>query len=255
MTVGASDADEHDPCGSRRCLRLKVSKGAVFVPSSFPIATPVRPPALTAAVVGGQVRDLIDELGRVADPRSPLGLRYALPSLLALAVCAMTPAGNDSLTAAAEWCKRAAPEELAAFGLPYDVLRGRFRIPSEKTLRRVLACWIRPRSVRRASSTSLRSCTRPHRRRPHAPEVSSNANSAAPIDKPSTAIAPRRSGVRTRWTASACAGPTGLTAAASSCCPPSGTATASPWPAARSARKPTKSLSSSPCWTRSPTPT
>lgn len=110
----------------------------MFVPSSFPIATPVRPPALTAAVVGGQVRDLIDELGRVADPRSPLGLRYALPSLLALAVCAMTQAGNDSLTAAAEWCRRAAPEELAAFGLPYDVLRGRFRIPSEKTLRRVL---------------------------------------------------------------------------------------------------------------------
>ncbi|WP_434098281.1 ISAs1 family transposase [Streptomyces mirabilis] len=110
----------------------------MFVPSSFPIATPVRPPALTAAVVGGQVRDLMDELGRVADPRSPLGLRYASPLLLALAVCAMTPAGNDSLTAAAEWCQRAAPEELAAFGLPYDVLRGRFRIPSEKTLRRVL---------------------------------------------------------------------------------------------------------------------
>ncbi|SOE33870.1 hypothetical protein SAMN05442782_10964 [Streptomyces sp. OK228] len=50
----------------------------------------------------------------------------------------MTAAGNDSLTTAAEWCQRAAPEELAAFGLPYDVLRGRFRIPSEKTLRRVL---------------------------------------------------------------------------------------------------------------------
>src|SRR5687768_8364631 len=50
----------------------------------------------------------------------------------------MTPAGNDSLTAAAEWCQRAAPEELAAFGLPYDVLRGRFRIPSKKTIRRVL---------------------------------------------------------------------------------------------------------------------
>jgi predicted transposase YbfD/YdcC len=74
----------------------------------------------------------------VADPRSPLGRRYSLPSLLALAVCAMTPAGNDSLTAAAEWCQRASPEELAAFALPYDVLRGRFRIPSEKTLRRVL---------------------------------------------------------------------------------------------------------------------
>lgn len=227
----------------------------MFVPSSFPIATPVRPPALTAAVVGGQVRDLINELGRVADPRSPLGLRYALPSLLALAVCAMTQAGNDSLTAAAEWCKRAAPEELAAFGLPYDVLRGRFRIPSEKTLRRVLGL-LDPAEVGAAGFAYLAPILHQATSAlPHAPEVSSNANSAAPTDKPSTAIAPRRSGVRTRWTASACAGPTGLTAAASSCCPPSGTATASPWPAARSARKPTKSLSSSPCWTRPPTPT
>lgn len=84
------------------------------------------------------MRRLIDELADVADPRSPLGLRYALPSLPALAVWAMTPALNDSLTAAAEWCQRAAPEELAAFALPCDMLRGRFRVPSEKTLRRVL---------------------------------------------------------------------------------------------------------------------
>lgn len=114
----------------------------MFVPSSSPVAAPVRPPVsvpdLSGAVADGEVCRLIDELGGVPDPRSPLGLRYALPSLLALAVCAMTPAGNDSLTAAAEWCQRAAPEELAAFGLPYDVLRGRFRIPSEKTIRRVL---------------------------------------------------------------------------------------------------------------------
>lgn len=50
----------------------------------------------------------------------------------------MTPAGNDSLTAAAEWCQRATHQELAAFELPYNIFTGRFRVPSEKTLRRVL---------------------------------------------------------------------------------------------------------------------
>lgn len=65
-------------------------------------------------------------------------MRYRLSSLLALVVCAMTPAGHDSITAAAEWCRRAAPEELAAFGLPYHPLLGRYRVPSEKTLRSVL---------------------------------------------------------------------------------------------------------------------
>ena len=50
----------------------------------------------------------------------------------------MTPSGHDSITAAAEWCRRATPEELAAFGLPYHPLLGRYRVPSERTLRSVL---------------------------------------------------------------------------------------------------------------------
>lgn len=65
-------------------------------------------------------------------------MRYRLSSVLALVVCAMTPSGHDSITAAAEWCRRATPEELAAFGLPYHPLLGRYRIPSEKTLRSIL---------------------------------------------------------------------------------------------------------------------
>jgi hypothetical protein len=31
--------------------------------------------------------------------------------------CAMTAGGHDSITAAAEWCRHATPEELAAFGI------------------------------------------------------------------------------------------------------------------------------------------
>jgi predicted transposase YbfD/YdcC len=65
-------------------------------------------------------------------------VRYRISSLLALVVCAMTAAGHDSITAAAEWCRRATPQELAAFGLPYHPLLGRYRVPSEKTLRSVL---------------------------------------------------------------------------------------------------------------------
>ena len=65
-------------------------------------------------------------------------MRYRISSLLALVVCAMTTAGHNSITAAAEWCRRATPQELAAFGLPYHPLLGRYRVPSEKTLRSVL---------------------------------------------------------------------------------------------------------------------
>ncbi|MEY9988071.1 putative transposase YbfD/YdcC [Streptomyces sp. V4I8] len=65
-------------------------------------------------------------------------MRYRISSLLALVVCAMTAAGHDSITAAAEWCRRATPQELAAFGLPPHPLLGRYRVPSEKTLRSVL---------------------------------------------------------------------------------------------------------------------
>jgi predicted transposase YbfD/YdcC len=88
--------------------------------------------------VRDQVRGLVADFESVTDPRGACGVRYRLSSLLALLVCAMTPAGHDSITAAAEWCRRATPGELAAFGLPYHPILGRYRIPSEKTLRSVL---------------------------------------------------------------------------------------------------------------------
>jgi hypothetical protein len=83
-------------------------------------------------------------------------VRYRLSSLLALVVGAMTPAGHDSITAAAEWCRRAAPEELAAFGLPYHPLLGRYRVPSEKTLRSVLGR-LDPAELSAAGFTYLKS--------------------------------------------------------------------------------------------------
>jgi predicted transposase YbfD/YdcC len=114
----------------------------VFVPPSSPIAAPVsstpRLEALQEDAVRDQVRSLVAGFESLTDPRGASGVRYRLPSLLALVVCAMTSAGHDSISAAAEWCRRATPEELAAFGLPYHPLLGRYRVPSEKTLRSVL---------------------------------------------------------------------------------------------------------------------
>ncbi len=54
-----------------------------------------------------------------------------MSSLLALSICAMTPAGNDLLTSVAEWCQHASAQEVAAFALPYDLLLGGFRVPSD----------------------------------------------------------------------------------------------------------------------------
>ena len=138
---GPSIAGEHGLCGSWSCLRFKIHEGAVFVPPSSLIASPACPaPRLQALREGAsrdQVRSLVAEFESLTDARGASGVRYRLSSLLALVVCAMTPAGHDSITAAAEWCRRAAPEELAAFGLPYHPLLGRY-VPSEKTLRSVL---------------------------------------------------------------------------------------------------------------------
>src|SRR4051794_29133712 len=101
------------------------------------------PPCAPAARTGrsgarDQVRSLVAEFESIADPRGACGVRYRLASLLALVVCAMTPAGHDSITAAAEWCRRAAPGELAAFGPPLPPPPGRYRGPSEKNPRSLL---------------------------------------------------------------------------------------------------------------------
>jgi hypothetical protein len=46
---------------------------------------------------------LVEWLGRVPDPRSPLGRWHPLGYVLGLAVCAFTAAGHDSPVAIAEW--------------------------------------------------------------------------------------------------------------------------------------------------------
>jgi len=83
-------------------------------------------------------------------------VRYRLSSLPALLVSAMTPAGHDSITAAAEWCRRGTPGGPAAFGVPHHPLLGRYRVPGEKILRSGLGR-LDPAELSTAGFTYLRS--------------------------------------------------------------------------------------------------
>ncbi len=78
---------------------------------------------------------LLDRLAQVADPRDPRGVRYRLATLLAIGVCAMSAAGHNSLTAIAEWVRRCEQRELARLGCPFNPLTGRYPVPDERTLR------------------------------------------------------------------------------------------------------------------------
>lgn len=76
-------------------------------------------PALagTAPTPADAVRSgLLEALSQVPDPRDPRGVRYALVSVLAVAVCA-TLAGARSCCAIAEWAGDAPPGLRAMLGL------------------------------------------------------------------------------------------------------------------------------------------
>lgn len=59
--------------------------------------------------------------------------------ILALAACATLVVGGDSVAAIWQWAARAPQDRLARLGSQYDVLSGRYLVPSERTFRRVLA--------------------------------------------------------------------------------------------------------------------
>ena len=73
---------------------------------------------------------LLGVLGKVPDPRDPRGVRYPLPGMLAVAVCAVV-AGARSFTAIGEWAVDLSAEHLHRLGLA--------RAPEESTMRKVFA--------------------------------------------------------------------------------------------------------------------
>jgi len=79
----------------------------VFVPPSSLTAVPAHHAPRLEALGGSSAREQVRSLvtgceSTITDPRGACRVRYRLSSLLAPVVCAMTPAGHDSVTAAAE---------------------------------------------------------------------------------------------------------------------------------------------------------
>ncbi|MDS1269629.1 transposase family protein [Lipingzhangella sp. LS1_29] len=81
---------------------------------------------------------LLDHLSTVPDPRRPQGIRYPLPAILAMVVCAMSGSGHDTATAAVEWAHRADDALLMRLGLGFDPVTGRVPVPTERTVAEVL---------------------------------------------------------------------------------------------------------------------
>jgi hypothetical protein len=104
-------------------------------------ATTLSQAAAHAVHPGGE--DVPDDtwarLERIPDPRNPRGRRYPLPSLIAIALCALTAAGHDQLCAIGQWIARATQTDLARLRIPADPLTGRRTPPAECTVRRLLA--------------------------------------------------------------------------------------------------------------------
>jgi predicted transposase YbfD/YdcC len=97
----------------------------------------------------GLPADAWARLEALPDPRSPQGRVYPLACLVAVAVCALTAAGHDRLSAVGQWVKRASQAELARLRAPWDPIAGRYRVPDEKTVRVVLDR-LEPRALSRA---------------------------------------------------------------------------------------------------------
>lgn len=101
-----------------------------------------------------------ERLLALPDPRSPQGRIYPLASLIAVALCGLSVAGHDGLTAIGQWAKRASPAERARLGLPWDPMTGQYRVPDEKTIRTTLNR-LNPRALTRALLGRRRRRTRP----------------------------------------------------------------------------------------------
>ncbi|GAA1098859.1 hypothetical protein GCM10009642_41750 [Nocardiopsis metallicus] len=132
-------------------------------------AMPAVSSSLTLSVLStGPADDLTDHLSTIDDPRDPRGRRYSLPSLLALAVCALTSAGHHSTCAPIEWAHNTPRHVLLSLGPPLGPFTGRIHIPDERTLREVLAR-LDPAQLARAGLVTLNTHTTPRLLRPKAP--------------------------------------------------------------------------------------
>jgi predicted transposase YbfD/YdcC len=111
----------------------------------------------------GECVGLREFLTKVPDPRDPRGIRHSLTSVLLTSLAAVL-AGARSLAAIGEWAADAPPPVLAALGIRFDPLAGRFRPPGEATIRRVLEA-VDGKELDSAVTSWLASSPDPPRRR------------------------------------------------------------------------------------------
>jgi predicted transposase YbfD/YdcC len=118
---------------------------AVLLPHGPAMSTPLA----AAAVAAGEQSGLLAVLAAVPDPRDPRGIRYPLPSMLAVAVCAVL-AGAVTFAAIADWVKDLDPPGWVRLGftgripVASTVWRLLVRVDAE-ALTTVLAGWLRAR--------------------------------------------------------------------------------------------------------------
>jgi hypothetical protein len=105
---------------------------------SSPIPTAVTDPSDARPLAVGECPGLLERLAMLPDPRDRRGRRPTLASVLAVSAAAVA-AGARSVTAIAEWATDAPWPILAALGVRCDPLTRRCHVPSEATIRRVLA--------------------------------------------------------------------------------------------------------------------
>ncbi|MFW3470018.1 ISAs1 family transposase [Streptomyces microflavus] len=85
-----------------------------------------------------EVPGLLERLAQVPDPRDPRGVRHAVAVVLTLTACAVL-SGATSLLAVGEWIADAPPHVLQRLGVRLDPVLPRKLVPSEATVRRLLA--------------------------------------------------------------------------------------------------------------------
>jgi hypothetical protein len=181
--------------------------------------------ALLAACLGGgnplvaadPVCDpgLLARLAAVPDPRGRQGRRYALATLLALGVCAMTAPGHDSVAAIAQWARQAGDDVLARLGVRFDPLRGAYQVPDEKTLRDAYAR-VDAAALAKAGFARLAALAEAEHHLAVTRTGCRSASSAGPHAARRTPRADRGGAPRSPWTASACAARSAPTARRSS---------------------------------------
>jgi len=84
-----------------------------------------------------QLKDLIEIVKSLPDPRKKRGKRHRIISIMAIAICAVL-CGARSYAAIAEWAKHRTQKQLNRLWSRYDEKKGRYTPPSEPTIRRVL---------------------------------------------------------------------------------------------------------------------